>query len=72
MHRLESDAIVKLSTPLFIKFESCLQNTFIYLCGSQPVSGDQIFVNIQEGFALLYCLCFCNKDIFAEDLLHKS
>ena len=36
---------------------------FLFLCGSQPVSGDQIFVNIQEGFALIYRLCLRNKNI---------
>ena len=71
MHGLESDAFVKLSTPL-IKFKSCLQDTFLFLCGSQPVSGNQIFANIQEGFALIYHFCFPNKDLFAGNFLYKS
>ena len=67
MHGLESDAIVKLFTPLVIKFKSCLQKPFLFLCGRQPVSGDQIFVNIQEGFVLIYRLFLRSKDVFAED-----
>ena len=31
-----------------------------------------IIVNIQEGFAVIYRLCLRNKNIFAEDFLHKS
>ena len=44
------------------------RNTFLFLCGGYLVSVDQIFVNIQEVFALLYSLCLRNKDIFAENL----
>ena len=49
-----------------------LAETFLFLCESWSVSDDQIFVNIQEGFALIYRLCFRNKDIFAKDFLYKS
>ena len=62
MHGLESDAIVKLYTLLFIKFKSCLQKCLII--SMWAVSGNLIFVNILEGFALIYRLCLCNKDIF--------
>ena len=40
---------------------------FLHVCGSQPVSDDQIFVTMHEGFALIYRLCLRNKDIIAED-----
>ena len=26
----------------------------------------------QEGYALIYCLCFGDKDVFADIVLHKS
>ena len=51
MHGLESDAIVKLSTQIQIMLA---ENTFLFLCESQPVSGDQIFSIIQEG--LHWCI----------------
>ena len=41
-------------------------------CGSKPASGDNKFVNIQEGFVLLCRLCLRNMDAFAEDFSHKS
>ena len=62
MHGLKRDALVKLFTPLFIN---------LFQCGSQPVSGGQIFVNIQNGFALICRLCLRIKDKFAEDVLHS-
>ena len=65
MHGLEKDAIVKLSTPLFIKFKLCMQKHIISMWESTAF-GDQVAVNIQEGFALIYRLCFHNKDISAE------
>ena len=34
---------------------------FLFLCGRQSVSDGQIFVNIQEGFALFYRLCVRKK-----------
>ena len=48
------------------------RNAYLFLCRSQPISGDQIFVNIQEGFALIYRLCHRNKDVFAGNFMHKS
>ena len=36
MHGLESDAIVKLFTPLFIKFKSCLQKCLFNSPGRSP------------------------------------
>ena len=36
MHGLESDAIVKLFTPLFIKFKSCLQKCLFNSPGQSP------------------------------------
>ena len=49
-----------------------LVETFSFLYGSQSVADVKIFVNIQEGFALTFHLCLCDKDIFTEDFLHKS
>ena len=72
MHRVESDAIAKLFTPLFIKFKACMQKCLFISMWESPVSGDQIFVNIQKGFALIFPLGPGNKDIFAEDFLHKA
>ena len=72
MHRLESGVIVKLFTPQFINSNRACRKAILFLCVSQSVFGDQIFVNIQEGFALIYRLCLRSKDIFAEDGLHKS
>ena len=52
------------------------QKTFFTLCivFSYATSsfGDQVFVNIQEGFVLIYRLCLHIKDIFAETFSHKS
>ena len=72
MHGLESGVIVKLFTPQFIKSKRACRKAILFLCVSQSVYGDQIFVNIQEGVALIYRLCLRTKDIFAEDVLRKS
>ena len=67
MHGLESDVIVKLSTPNIYKIQIMLaEMPFNLYMGFDQFSGHNIFVNIQEGFALIYLLCLRNKDIFAE------
>lgn len=60
MHTLEFNATVNLFTVLFI---------ILLLCGRQSISDNK---NIQEGLALICRLCLSNKNIFAEDSLHKS
>ena len=42
---------------------------FLFLCGRQSISDNK---NIQEGLALICRICLSNKNIFAEDSLHKS
>ena len=48
------------------------RNAFLFLCGRYSVSDVKIFVNNQEGFALMYLPCLRNKDIYAEDFSYKS
>ena len=48
-----------------------LKMPFIPLWG-QSVYDDKILADIQEGYALIFPICLCNKDVFAEDILHKS
>ena len=70
MHGLESDAIVKLSTSNIYKIQIMLAAMpFDLYMGFNQFSGHNIFVNIQEGFTLIYHLY---KDIFAEDFLQKA
>lgn len=44
-----------------------LAKTLLYSSGSRSISDDKIFVDMQEGFALIYRLCLRNKYIFVED-----
>ena len=68
MHELKIDTIVKSYTSLVMRF----RNACLLLCGNQLISEDKIFVNIEEGFALIYYLYLQKKDILAEEFLHKS
>ena len=72
LHGLESNAIVKLFTPLFIKFKSCLQKRLLI---SKWESTSFLRPNIRE-YSRRVCtdipsLPVRNKAIFAEDSLHK-
>ena len=66
MHGLEINTIFRLLLDIH-KIQIMLAIFFLFKCGSLPISDGKIFVNIQEGFALMCRLCLRNFDIFAED-----
>ena len=47
----------------------CQIEGFLFIHQWESISGDKIFVNIQEGFAFIYLVCFQNKAIFAKFLI---
>ena len=57
---LSTDATVMLFTALFIKF----------LCPSQLISGDKVFVNIQEGFTMIMVSDSVTKIFSTSLMLH--
>ena len=48
------------------------ETPFYFYVGVNQYLVTKLFMNIKEGFALIYHLCLHNKDIFADDFLHKS
>ena len=72
MHGLESDAIVKLFTPLFIKFKLCLQKRkFISMWESTSFWRPNI-LEYSRSVCIDISSQFRDKDIFAEDFMHES